>query len=1029
MDDTGDIAIIGMACLLPGARNFDAYWSNILAKRNFIKDAPDHWCDGRYDPNSKELDRIYTKRVGLLGELATFDPLEFGIVPKAIPATEPDHLLALKLASRALRHAGYEARPFDRSRTGIILGRGATPNRGSANGLMSSLALEQIIGLLSRILPELDAETLEKVRASLRTSLHPLVPEAAPGLVSNVTVGRIANRLDLQGPSYMIDAACSSTLIAVDLAMKELRSGQSRMMLAGGVQASMPPQVCMLFCQLNALSRTSAMPFDKKADGTILAEGAGFLVLKRLSDAKSDGDTIYAVLKAAGIASDGRAKGLLTPRVEGEALAIRRAYEQSGIDPESVGLIEAHGTGIPLGDQTEIEALRSVFPASASRIPSHALGSVKSMIGHCIPAAGVASLVKAALALYYKIFPPTLCEEVDEALDLGNSPFYINTETRPWIHANREEPRRAAVSGFGFGGINAHVILEEYKEDPALEVSGFPWPTELIVLSAATPDTLAQCALDISQRLLTRRDVGLAGVALAMSTPESGACRLAIVAGNIEDLAAKLETAAQKIRDGKRTRLQTRSGIYFVLGEEKRLSGKTVFLFPGQGSQYPNMLFDLCLAFPQVRREFDHSDAAFIGVWDFLPSQYVFPPPTCIKPELSREMAEKYLSIDAAMETIFTANMAIFKLLSACRLRCDMMLGHSTGEYTALVASGAVDVPASSAEQIAVKRKLNRFYRDMKTAESVPRGSLLTVGAVEPETLAEQISHFAGRIYIAMDNCPHQKILFGMPDDISALSERLKALGGLCQLMPFNYAYHTPLLGPMKEELHNFYRQFPLAAPKQRLMSCASLSEFPADPDGVRELSVSQWSTTVRFREIIERLYDEEGVRFFIEVGPSAYLTAFVEDTLRKREFLAVASNERTRPALEQIQRLLGQLWCHGHAVDFSPLYQNRAIEPFEWETGVDTGKRPSKLNKPLDVSMPALHLDEETLREVRRNAGLEKGADTPGPASRVSDPAPVLQRTPTESLLVANEELMREFLASQERSIAALLDKLSPPR
>ena len=461
MDDTGDIAIIGMACLLPGARNFHAYWSNILARRNFIKDAPDDWCAGRYDPNSKELDRIYTKRVGLLGNLATFDPLEFGIVPKAIPATEPDHFLALKLASRALRHAGYEERPFDRSRTGIILGRGATPNRGSANGLMSSLALDQIIGLVGRILPELKVEILEKVRGSLRASLHALVPEAAPGLVSNVTVGRIANRLDLQGPSYMIDAACSSTLIAVDLAMKELRSGQSHMMLAGGVQASMPPQVCMLFCQLNALSRTSAMPFDKKADGTILAEGVGFLVLKRLSDAKRDGDTVYAVLKATGIASDGRAQGLLTPRMEGEALAVRRAYEQSGMDPESVGLIEAHGTGIPLGDRTEIEALRSVFPAGGSRIPSHALGSVKSMIGHCIPAAGVASLIKMALALHYKILPPTLCEEVDEALDLENSPFYINTETRPWIHASGGKPRRAAASGFGFGGINAHVILEE----------------------------------------------------------------------------------------------------------------------------------------------------------------------------------------------------------------------------------------------------------------------------------------------------------------------------------------------------------------------------------------------------------------------------------------------------------------------------------------------------------------------------------------------------------------------------------------
>ncbi len=1028
MDATGDIAIIGMACLLPGARNIHAFWSNILAKRNFIKDAPDVWCDGHYDPASKELDRIYTKRVGLLGDLATFDPLEFGIIPNALPATEPDHFLALKLASRALRHAGYEDRPFDRSRTGIILGRGATPNRGSANGLMSSLALNQIVVLLGRILPELNSQTLQKVRESLRASLLPLVPEVAPGLVSNVAVGRIANRLDLQGPSYMIDAACSSTLISVELAMKELRSGQSRMMLAGGVQASMPPQVYMLFCQLDALSRTSAMPFDKKADGTILAEGAGFLVLKRLSDAKSDGDTIYAVLKAAGIASDGRAQGLLTPRVEGETLAIRRAYEQCGIDPASVGLVEAHGTGIPLGDQTEIAAMLNVF-GKGPMVPRHALGSVKSMIGHCIPAAGIASLVKTALALHYKVLPPTLCDEINEALDLENSPFYINTETRPWIHASQGEPRRAGINAFGFGGVNAHVVLEEYPSDPALETSGYSWPSELAVLSAETPEALAERALEVRARLLARPDATLPGVAQALVAEEERACRLAIVAGGLEDFLAKLETAATKIRQGKRSRLHTRTGIYFDLGGEGRLSGKTVFLFPGQGSQYPNMLADLCLAFPEVRQEFDLSDAAFAGVWDFLPSQYVFPPPTCLKPEVAAELSEKYLTIDVAMETIFTANIAIFRLLSAFGLKCDMMLGHSTGEYTALAASGAVNVPESRAEQIALKRRLNHFYRDMKTAESVPRGSLLTVGAVEPETLAEQLAPFAGRIYTAMDNCPHQKILFGQPEDISLLAKRLKALGGLCQLMPFNYAYHTPLLGPMREELHNFYRQLPFAPPKHKLISCASLGAFPADPDGVRELSVSQWGTTIRFRETIERLYDEEGARFFIEVGPSAHLTGFVEDTLRKREFLAVASNERTRLALEQIQRLLAQLWCRGFALDFTPLYRRRAIESFQWETGGAPGKRSSKFNRPLDVSMPVLTLDDETVHEVRRKAGLEKrnGEVASAIPTRAPNPAPASPQRSGEAALAAHEQLMQEFLASQQRSIEALLDKISP--
>jgi hypothetical protein len=259
------------------------------------------------------------------------------------------------------------------------------------------------------------------------------------------------------------------------------------------------------------------------------------------------------------------------------------------------------------------------------------------------------------------------------------------------------------------------------------------------------------------------------------------------------------------------------------------------------------------------------------------------------------------------------------------------------------------------------------------------------------------------------------------------LAERLKALGGLCQFMQFNYAYHTPLLGPMREQLHNFYRQLPLAAPKHKLISCASLGAFPADPDGVRQLSVSQWGTTIRFRETIERLYDEEGARFFVEVGPSAHLTAFVEDILRKREFLAVPSNERTRPALEQIQRLLAQFWCRGFALDFSPLYRHRAIESFQWETGVARGKGPSKFNMPLDVSMPVLTLDDKTIEEIRREAGLEGGNGEV--AHRVPAPSlsPGAQQRLEEAALAGHEQLMREFLASQQRSIEALLDKIAP--
>ena len=1029
-----DIAIIGMACVLPGAKDRDAYWENILARRNFIQDGPDEWAQGTFDPAAPDPERIYTRKVGLLGGLAEFDPVEFGVVPNAIPSTEPDHFLALKLASAALQDSGYGEKKFDRSTTGVILGRGATPNRASANGFQTGMAVDQTIELLKKLLPEMDEALRERVRQGLKDSLPTLVPEAAPGLVANVAVGRIANRLDLQGPTYLIDAACSSTLIAVELAMKELRNGSSRMMLAGGVQASMPPQVYMLFCKLNALSRQAIRPFDARADGTILSEGAGFLVLKRLADARADGDTVYAVLKAAGIASDGRAQGLLTPRLEGEMLAVQRAYGSSGIDPAMVGLVEAHGTGIPIGDQTEIAALRGVFGGEGDLVPSHAIGSVKSMIGHCIPAAGVASLIKTALALHYKILPPTLCEEVNPALGLEGSSFYVNTETRPWIHATGGAPRRAGVNAFGFGGINAHLVLEEAPEDPALQASGFPWPTELFVISAVTPEALAVRVDEVRAELAARPAASLPGLAQALAGAPPAACRLAIVASDAADLLAKLENAAGKVREAKRQRLQNRSGIYFDLNAAAGPGGKVAFLFPGQGSQYQNMLADLCLAFPEFRHEFDMSDAAFVGFWETLPSQFVFPPPTCLKAETAQALAHKFLSIDVATETMFTAGLAMFRLLKSFGVHCDLVSGHSTGEYTSLAASGAVDV-STDADRIALKRKLNAIYHEVNTAESLPRGLLLTVGAVDPGALAGELEGYHGRIYVAMDNCPHQKVLFGQPADISALAERLRTLGGICQQLPFNYAYHTPLLEPMRETLLRYYEELPITAPELPLFSCASLGMFPSDPGAIRELAASQWFSSVRFREAILHLYEKEDVRIFVEVGPSNHLTSFIEDTLRKRDFFAVASNERTRPGLEQLQRLLAQLWCRGMAVDFAPLFRHRAITPF----AEPPPKKVSRTNRLLEVTMPIMSLADDLVSEVRTRAGLDRPAGGPParPVVSVAPPAGPPAAAPSgppppwaaaDAAMIAHEQLMQEFLAGQQRSMEALLEQSGLP-
>lgn len=455
-----DVAIVGMACLLPGAVDVDAYWDNVRNRVCAISDPPPEW-DGGLGAGGA----IYTRAGGYLKELAAFDPLEFGVMPRSVDGSEPDQFLALRVAHDALEDAGYMERDFERERTEVVIGRGTYFNRGYVTLVQHGLVLDQTIAVLRRLHPEHTEQELSELRAELEASLPPLSPETVPGLVPNIMCGRVMNRLDLMGASYTVDAACASSLIALNAGLEDLRAGRCDMAIVGGVQVSTPPLIYLVFCLLDALSHEGRIrPFDRGADGTLLGEGLGMVVLKRRRDAERAGDRIHALVKGVGTASDGRARGLLAPRAEGEELAMRRAYEQTGVDPGSIGLLEAHGTATPVGDAVEIDAIGRVFGEQGADGPEIALGSVKSMIGHIIPASGVASVIKVTSALRDKVLPPTLCDEPSDALGLERSPCYLNTETRPWVHGG-PEPRRAGVNAFGFGGINAHAILEEYDAE------------------------------------------------------------------------------------------------------------------------------------------------------------------------------------------------------------------------------------------------------------------------------------------------------------------------------------------------------------------------------------------------------------------------------------------------------------------------------------------------------------------------------------------------------------------------------------
>ena len=517
-DERSDIAIIGMSCLFPGAPNLEAFWRNIVRKVDATSDPPpEAWdVDTFYDPESKANDRVYCKRGGFIAPIAYFDPMDNGVMPRAVEGGEPDQWLALRVAREAFADAGYPEAIPERRSTAVILGKGTYLNRGSLTVVQHGRMVDQTIEILETLHPEFSAGEIAEIRADLKRKMPPFNADTAPGLIPNIIAGRIANRLDLMGPNYTVDAACASSLIAVEHAIRGLRSREFDLALAGGVHVATPVPTLMLFCQLGALSRREEIrPFDALADGTVLGGGLGMIVLKRLEDAERDGNRIYATVKSVGVSSDGRGLGVMAPRPEGEELALRRAYEAAGVAPETVGLIEAHGTGTPVGDATEVQALTSVFGKRGDSLPWCGLGSIKSMIGHAMPAAGIAGIIKTALALYHRVLPPTLnVERPNPKLGLEASPFYLNTETRPWIHGNAETPRRGGVNAFGFGGINAHALLEEAH---APSDSLMPWDSEVLILTGRTRDELLGRARELEARTEAMGDFELRDLAASIN--------------------------------------------------------------------------------------------------------------------------------------------------------------------------------------------------------------------------------------------------------------------------------------------------------------------------------------------------------------------------------------------------------------------------------------------------------------------------------------------------------------------------------
>lgn len=619
-----DVAIIGMACVFPKAPDLATFWRNIETGVDAITEVPaNRWDPVYYDPTSAAPDRVYARRGGFIDDFANFDAGKFGIMPAAARATEPEQLLALQVAADALADAGYAERSFARKKTSVVVGRGHYFGPRMVRMLDVTRGSQQLVESLRSLLPDLPEAQIAEIKKDFQARCGTYNADAAIGLVPNLLASRVANRLDLGGSAYTIDAACASALLAVDLAVGELRDGKADLALAGGVHLCHDVAFWSVFSQLGALSRRQQIrPFDRNADGLLIGEGVGMFVLKRAADARRDGDRIYAVIRGTGTSSDGRDTGLMAPGVEGQVLALTRAWSDARLDPSTVGLVEAHGTATTAGDTAELTTLARIFGApNGDRVP---VGSVKSMIGHTMPAAGAAGLIKAALAVHRGVLPPTLhCDDPHPLLE--------RTRFRPLAapQAWNVELRRAAVNAFGFGGINAHVIVdapEATRRSPARAPA------------AGAGDPALVAAAESCEALAAAVGKGASG--------GDGPCRVALIVPT----AKRIESAVTAIRTARPR--HGRDGLYFSPEGQVTAGGKIAFLYPGVEAVFAPKVTDIA-------------------------QHFGLPAPDVESPDLEQQGFQ-----------IFTLNAFLTEVMAAVGVRPDMIGGHSIGEWSGMLAAG-----------------------------------------------------------------------------------------------------------------------------------------------------------------------------------------------------------------------------------------------------------------------------------------------------------------------------------------------------
>jgi acyl transferase domain-containing protein/NAD(P)-dependent dehydrogenase (short-subunit alcohol dehydrogenase family) len=928
------VAIVGLSAIMPDAPNAAAFWGNIREGRYSISEvSADRWDPAAYyDPDPRAPDKTYSKIGGWVRDFE-WDPFgwKLPIPPKVGDAMDDAQKWAVNLARAALVDYGWPERPLDTERTAVVIGNAMAGEKHYMTALRVDFPefARQLEGsdTFAALPKEVRESILTEALEGIRSAIPDITEDTMPGELANIIAGRVANLFNLRGPNYVTDAACASGLAAMAASIEGLVNREYDAVLTGGIDRNMGAPTFVKFCKIGALSATGTRPYADGADGFVMGEGGTLFLLKRLADAERDGDRIYAVVLGMAGSSDGKGRGITAPNPVGQRLAVERAWQLAGVAPSTCSLVEGHGTSTKVGDVVEVEALGAVFGGDGVPVGSIPLGSVKSNIGHLKGAAGTAGVFKAVMALHEKVLPPSInAEHPNPNIDFERSPFAVNGELREWEPPSAGT-RRAGVSAFGFGGTNFHAVLEEYVPEyhdrehatqvsfagvevpevasPAASVPAEPAPRAplrgAMVVGAADDAALVD-------RLWRITDAASAGTAPLPAPPDpadlAAPVRVAIDYDGADELAEKARRAAEALASGNAAawRMLRAKGVFIGRGRP----GRVAFLYTGQGSQYVNMLKSLRAHEPIVAETFAEADRVMAPLLGRPLTDFIFIDDA--DPDAVARLEQQLLQTEITQPAVLATDLALTRLFAAYGVTPDLVMGHSLGEYGALVAAGALTFEAAL-EAVSARGQ------EMAHLAVEDNGAMAAVLAPLAE-IERIVASIDGYVVIANVNSTSQAVIGGATDAVERAMSAFQVAGHTAIRLPVSHAFHTSIVAPASEPLRRTLVRLDVQPPALPIVANVDGELYPMGPD-VREqmldILARQVASPVQFVKGLHTLY-AEGARVFVEVGPKKALHGFVDDVLGTAhdDVVALFANHPKQGDLVSFNQALCGLYAAG---------------------------------------------------------------------------------------------------------------------